>query len=138
MPEIVGNRAIEQAAIDFVILKEHQDGRSARDTRGMGLAGDIASPPRTIEVKAYGRSARGSDLWLEVPQVEEARRNPEFKLSSRSRFSVACASPACWNAPRNSATTPCHGPSPTTTPPDDLLRSCLRPTRNPRCLSPVR
>ena len=30
-----------------------------------------------IEVKAYGRSARGSDLWLETRQAEEARSNPD-------------------------------------------------------------
>jgi hypothetical protein len=33
------------------------------------------NPPRLIEVKAYGRSARGQDLWLEPQQVEEADRN---------------------------------------------------------------
>ncbi|SDZ19631.1 hypothetical protein SAMN05444365_1078 [Micromonospora pattaloongensis] len=31
-----------------------------------------------IEVKAYGKSARGTDLWLEVRQVEEALQNPDF------------------------------------------------------------
>ena len=31
-----------------------------------------------IEVKAFGGSNRGYDLWLEVRQVEEARRNPNF------------------------------------------------------------
>ena len=29
-------------------------------------------------MKAFGRLARGQDLWLEVRQVEEARRNPAF------------------------------------------------------------
>jgi len=28
-------------------------------------------------VKAYGTSARGQDLWLEVRQIEEARTNPD-------------------------------------------------------------
>lgn len=76
--EIVGNRAIETAAIEYVVAEERAAGRAARDVRGTGAAGDVASPPRVIEVKAYGTSARGSDLWLEVRQVEEARRNPDF------------------------------------------------------------
>ncbi|MEU7991123.1 DUF3883 domain-containing protein [Streptosporangium canum] len=78
MPEIVSNRAVEQAAIEYVIAREREEGRLARDTRGTGAAADIDSPPRTIEVKAYGRSARGADLWLEVRQIEEARRHPDF------------------------------------------------------------
>ena len=76
--EIVSNQAVEQVAVDYVIATERQAGRDARDVRGTGAAGDVDSPPRTIEVKAYGRSARGSDLWLEVRQVQEARRNSEF------------------------------------------------------------
>ena len=43
---------------------------------GTGAAGDVDSPPPTTEVKAYGRSARGSDLWLEARQVQ-ARRSGE-------------------------------------------------------------
>jgi len=78
MAEVVTNRAVEQAAVDYVVAKERQTGRDARDVRGTGAAGDVDSPPRTTEVKAYGRSARGSDFWLEVRQVEEARRNSEF------------------------------------------------------------
>ncbi|MFC8617818.1 protein NO VEIN domain-containing protein [Micromonospora purpureochromogenes] len=76
--EIVGNRAIETAAIDYVIMREGEAGRTAYDVRGTGAAGDVASPPLMIEVKAYGKSARGTDLWLEVRQVEEARQNPDF------------------------------------------------------------
>lgn len=76
--EITGNRAVEDAAIAFVLARETANGRTARDVRGTGAAGDVDSPPRTIEVKAFGRSARGTDLWLEVRQVDEARRNPDF------------------------------------------------------------
>ena len=76
--EIVGPRAVESAAIAYVIASEREAGRQARDVRGTGAAGDVDSPPRTIEVKAFGTSARGSDLWLEVRQVEEARSNPQF------------------------------------------------------------
>ena len=39
---------------------------------------DIESPPRLIEIKAFGKSNRGYDLWLETRQVDEARRNPAF------------------------------------------------------------
>ena len=73
-----GNKAIEAAAIAWVMECEREAGRMPMDSRYRGAAGDIESPPRTIEVKASGRSARGSDLWLEVRQVDEAERNPEF------------------------------------------------------------
>ncbi len=76
--ELSGPRIVEDAAIAFVIVREEEDGRDARDVRGTKAPGDIDSPPRTIEVKAYGRSARGTDIWLEVRQFEEARLNPEF------------------------------------------------------------
>lgn len=72
------NRAVESAAIQWVLELEHEAGRDPLDTRGTGAAGDISSPPRTIEVKAYGRSARGQDLWLEPKQVAQADVDPEF------------------------------------------------------------
>jgi hypothetical protein len=53
-------------------------GRRPRDTRYQGAAGDIESPPRLIEVKAFGGSNRGFGLWLEVRQFEAAQRNPNF------------------------------------------------------------
>lgn len=74
------NRQVENAAIAFVIEQEALQGREAGDSRGRGAAGDLVSGERVIEVKAYGASARGQDLWLEVRQVEEARHNPEFWL----------------------------------------------------------
>ncbi len=77
---LVGNRAVEDAAIAYVIAHEQVSGRQARDARGTGAAGDLVSDERVIEVKAYGRSSRGQDLWLEVRQVEEARRNADFWL----------------------------------------------------------
>jgi hypothetical protein len=72
------NHAIENAAIHYVIQWELAHGRPARDTRGTGAPADVAGPERTIEVKAYGRSARGTDLWLEPRQIDEAIRNPNF------------------------------------------------------------
>lgn len=78
--QISGNRAVEDAAIAFVKEREQASGRKAIDTRGTGGAADLVSGERLIEVKAYGTSSRGQDLWLEVRQVEEARQNPNFWL----------------------------------------------------------
>ena len=72
------NREIESAAIAYVIEREAVEGREAHDTRGRGAAGDLASRNRVIEVKAYGTTARGNDMWLEARQVEEAKVNPDF------------------------------------------------------------
>ena len=57
---------------------ERANGRDPRDTRYRGAPADIESPPRVIEVKAIGTSNRGYELLMEVSQVEEARRNPNF------------------------------------------------------------
>lgn len=76
--EIRGNKAIEDAAISWVMDLERRAGREPSDTRYRGAPADISSPPRLIEVKAFGTTNRGYDLWLEVRQVEEARRNPNF------------------------------------------------------------
>jgi len=74
----MSNRAVEDAAIVFVIAYELERGRVASDSRGRGAAGDLESDDgRVIEVKAYGGSARGTDLWLETRQVEEAETNPD-------------------------------------------------------------
>ena len=78
MPPLVGNKAVEEAAIAWVMELERAAGRAPRDSRHAGEAADIASPPRVIEVKAYGKTNRGFGLWLETRQVDEARRNPDF------------------------------------------------------------
>src|SRR4051794_38107512 len=78
-PPLVGNKAIEDAAIGFVVNLERRAGRSPVDRRyEPSFAADIESPPRTIEVKAVGGSQRGWFLPLEVPQIAEARRNVDF------------------------------------------------------------
>lgn len=74
------NKAIEDATIGWVIEVERQAGRHATDSRYSGSVADVVSPPRTIEVKAYGGSARGQELWLETRQVEAARSDPDFWL----------------------------------------------------------
>ena len=73
-----GNKAIENAAIEWVMGLERAAGCQPRDTRYEGAPADIESPPRMIEVKSFGTSNRGYDLWLEVRQVQEAWANPEF------------------------------------------------------------
>ncbi|MDQ6793584.1 MAG: hypothetical protein M3067_01950 [Chloroflexota bacterium] len=76
---LAGNKAIEDAAIKFVIALELQAGRTPHDRRyEKAFAADIESLPRIIEVKAVGGSQRGWFLPLEVPQVNEARSNPDF------------------------------------------------------------
>src|SRR4051812_31264903 len=57
---------------------ERDAGRDPRDTRHTGLPADIESPPRIIEVKAFSKTTRDFDLWLETRQVEEARTNSDF------------------------------------------------------------
>ena len=78
MPENVSNRAVEDAAILWVMELERIAGRTPVDTRYRGAPADVESPPRLIEVKAFGKSGRGSDLWLETRQVDEARGNTDF------------------------------------------------------------
>lgn len=73
--ELVTNRQVEDAAIAHMLRMEEAAGRAAVDTRGSGAMADIEGE-RLIEVKAYGRSARGSDLWLEPRQVEAAQAEP--------------------------------------------------------------
>jgi hypothetical protein len=74
-----GNKAIEDAAIAFVLELERQAGRSSVDRHyEKAFAADIESLPRIIEVKAVGGSQRGWFLPLQVPQVNEARSNPDF------------------------------------------------------------
>lgn len=80
MAELFGNKAIEAAAIEWVMDLERTAGREPRDTRFAGASADLLSPPRVIEVKAFGKSNRGYDLWLETRQMEEARSNRDFYL----------------------------------------------------------
>jgi hypothetical protein len=74
------NKEIEDAAVGWVIEIEKQAGRIARDTRYSGDAADVSSPPRSIEIKAHGVSARGQELWLETRQFDAARRDADFWL----------------------------------------------------------
>ncbi len=80
MGELLNNRDVENAAIEWVMALERAAGREPVDVRYTRSGGDIISPPRTIEVKAVGKSARGADLPLEIPQYEAARTDPNFYL----------------------------------------------------------
>lgn len=80
MAEIIGNKATEDAAIAWVMLLEMEAGRQPVDTRYRGAPADIESSPRLIEVKAFGKSSRGNDLWLETRQYQEASSNPDFYI----------------------------------------------------------
>lgn len=74
----MSNKTVEDAAVGFVIQHEQVAGRTAHDVRGTGAAGDVQSTGRMIEVKAYGKSARGTFLWLEARQYEAAKTDPDF------------------------------------------------------------
>jgi hypothetical protein len=80
MPELRSNRAVEDAAIEYVVALERAHGRQPRDVRFTRSPVDIESPPRLIEVKAVGASARGYELPFEVTQYKAALGNPDFYL----------------------------------------------------------
>lgn len=73
----MGNKDIERIAIDHVIALERADGREPVDVSAMGYRYDIDSPPRKIEVKAFGGSARGESIPLEERQLAEAEEDPD-------------------------------------------------------------
>jgi hypothetical protein len=75
---LTSNKAKEDAAIAWVLELERVVGRQPRDTRYTGAPADIESLPRLIEVKTCGENNRGIDLLMEVRQVEEALRNPNY------------------------------------------------------------
>ena len=78
---LVGNRAIEDAAIAYVMQLERKAGREPVDRRyEAAFAADISSPPRTIEVKAVGKDQRGWFVPVETRQYGAARSDPNFYL----------------------------------------------------------
>jgi hypothetical protein len=88
---LVGNRAIEDAAIQYVMELERLAGREPIDRRyEAAFAGDIYSAPRTIEVKAVGKDQRGWFVPIETRQYDAARGDPlteggPHQVSRRSR-----------------------------------------------------
>ncbi len=79
MAEIVGNRGVEQAAIDWVMKLERAAGRSP--VRRVSPV-DIDSPLRLTEVKAVGKPSCRADGFLpvELHQVDALRGNPNGYL----------------------------------------------------------
>lgn len=74
---IVGNKAIEDAAIRFVIDEERRFRREAHDTRHRGARGDVESAGRIIEVKGLGKWLRTQRLLnVTGPQLGDAG-NPD-------------------------------------------------------------
>ncbi len=68
---------VERRALEYVMKLERDAGRDPQDVHTQRRPYDIDSPPRKIEVKAYGGSARGGLLPLEESQVREAQDDPE-------------------------------------------------------------
>ncbi|HEY0696881.1 MAG TPA: DUF3883 domain-containing protein [Micromonospora sp.] len=73
----MGNTEVERIAIEFVMELERRDGRVPEDVHLTGAPYDVSSPPRLIEVKAFGASARSAPVPLEDRQVQAARQLPE-------------------------------------------------------------
>ena len=73
----MANTEIERAAIEHVLELERKAGREPVDVHLQGFPYDVSSPPRKIEVKAFGGSARGAPVPLEDRQVKAAREDPE-------------------------------------------------------------
>jgi hypothetical protein len=73
----MGNSETERTAIEYVMELERSAGRVPVDVHLKGAPYDVSSPPRKIEVKAFGRSARGAPVPLEDRQVQAARQDPE-------------------------------------------------------------
>lgn len=74
-------RAVEQAAVLWVMKYERRHGREPVDRRyERSFPGDIESPPRVIEIKATATSYRGWFLPMEPVQLKHAQSDPNFHL----------------------------------------------------------
>jgi hypothetical protein len=78
---ILRGKALEDAAVDWVMEYERRAGRVPVDRRyERAFPGDIESPPRIIEIKATAKTFRGGFLWLEPVQFQHATTDPAFHL----------------------------------------------------------
>jgi hypothetical protein len=76
---MLAGRAVEHAAVEFVMAFERAAGRAPLDRRfAAAFSGDIESPPRIIEIKATATSYRGWFLPLEPVQFEHAGLTRSF------------------------------------------------------------
>jgi hypothetical protein len=74
----VANADIERLGIEYVMRLEREAGRHPEDVhQQQAFPCDVSSPPRKIEVKAFGGSARGALIPLEDRQVKAAREDPD-------------------------------------------------------------
>jgi hypothetical protein len=73
----LANPETERAGIEYIMRLERAAGRQPEDVHRQGVPYDISSPPRKIEVKAFGESARGAPIALEERQVKAAREDPQ-------------------------------------------------------------
>lgn len=72
----MSNKKTEDFAVDVVMQIERREGREPVDVRRAGASWDVSSPPRNIEVKAFGGSARGEPIPIEKRQAEAALADP--------------------------------------------------------------
>ncbi len=72
----MSNKNTEDFAVDVVMRLEREAGREPVDVRLALARWDVTSPPRNIEVKAFGGSARSAGVPLEERQVEAAKDDP--------------------------------------------------------------
>ena len=73
MAELRSYKTVEDAAIAWVVARELREGAAPRTSALQAPPYDVDSPPRAIEMKAFGGSTRGFG-WLETSQVEELTR----------------------------------------------------------------
>jgi hypothetical protein len=77
----IRGRAVEQAAIEWVMAYECAQGRTPVDKRYVrDFSGDLESPPRIIELKSTATSYRGWFLPLEPVQFDHAGTDPNFYI----------------------------------------------------------
>ena len=76
---LVGNKAVEAAAIAYVMNLERAAGRNPIDRRyEAAFPADIESQPRLIEVKAAGGNQRGSDCGS---RLSKSRKQEGTRIS---------------------------------------------------------
>ncbi|AEB42250.1 DUF3883 domain-containing protein [Micromonospora maris] len=73
----MGGNEVERIAIEYVMQLEIRNGRVPEDVHLTKAPYDVSSPPRKIEVKAFGGSARSAAVPLEDRQFQAARQDPE-------------------------------------------------------------
>ena len=73
----MANSETERVAIEYVMALKCRAGRRPEDVHLHGFPYDVSSPPRKIEVKAFGAAARGAPIPLEDRQVKAARDDLE-------------------------------------------------------------